>query len=62
MNNDDFDNGNYSTYNHAAHILEKYNIKPTKQIISGNIRDFQTTCMSWNNLRSMKNLSFNPIT
>ena len=50
----DFDDGYSSIYNLGIPILDKYNIKTTQYIICGNIRDFQTAYMSWDNIRSMK--------
>ena len=50
----DFDDGYASIYNLGLPILNKYNIKTTQYIICGNIRNFQTGYMSWDNIRSMK--------
>jgi len=50
----DFDDGYASIYNLGLPILDKYNIKTTQYIICGNIRNFQTGYMSWDNIRSMK--------
>lgn len=50
----DFDDGYSSIYNLGIPILDKYNIKTTQYIICGNIREFQTAYMSWDNIRSMK--------
>jgi len=50
----DFDDGYSSVYNLGVPIFNKYNIKTTQYIICGNIRDFQTGYMSWDNIRSMQ--------
>ena len=50
----DFDDGYSSVYNLGVPIFNKYNIKTTQYIICGNVRDFQTGYMSWDNIRSMQ--------